>query len=103
MVEAMSRTPSCKRLVLMHSWFTKPETRSQCPFFLRYTLLPLIRPALDDMDKAEANLRAIKDGETGADVEWTLVCPPGLNNGPATGKRYLLKNHLFKNQISFGL
>ena len=83
--EAMSRTTTCKRLVLMHAWNTKPESRAECSFLVRHTMIPLLRPLLDDMDRAESRLRGIGEGEVGADVEWTIVCPPGLKNGSVTG------------------
>jgi len=55
--------------------------RSEGPFFIRWVLLPIIRPALDDMDRAETLVKS--EG----DLEYTIVLPPGLNNGGVTGER----------------
>ena len=80
---------NCKRLILMHSWMTKPDSRnaSGMPFFIRWVLIPLIRPALDDMDRAESYLRS--DDQAVAGIDYTVVLPAGLNNGAVTGEKDL--------------
>src|SRR5262249_10868659 len=52
--------------------------------FLRYLLKPLarrtfLRHVCADMRHAEAEL-------AGTDLDWTIVRPPRLTNGPVTGK-----------------
>ena len=32
----------CRRCIFMHSWYTEPSSRSNAPFFLRWTLLKFI-------------------------------------------------------------
>src|SRR5215469_601792 len=53
-------------------------------FFLRYVLKPrarrtFLRNVCADMRRAEAEV-------AGTDLDWTIVRPPALTNGPATGK-----------------
>jgi len=53
-------------------------------FVLRYVLKPLarrtfLRNVCADMRRAEAEV-------AGTDLDWTIVRPPALTNGPATGK-----------------
>ena len=48
MVGAMRESP-CKRLILMHSWYTKPEVQANLGFFYRWFLIPMIKPVLVNM------------------------------------------------------
>ena len=48
MVGAMRESP-CKRLILMHSWYTKPEVQANLGLFYRWFLIPMIRPVLVNM------------------------------------------------------
>ena len=43
------RESPCKRLILMHSWYTKPEVQANLGFFYRWFLIPMIRPVLVNM------------------------------------------------------
>ncbi len=62
-----------KRLVLMHAWFTRPDSRGNSAPQAR-EIMERISPVLDDMDRAEEYLT-----ESCKDVEWTAVLPGGLN------------------------
>ena len=53
--------------------------RINCPFLLRWTLLLYIGPILDNMRKAEEFLAEKND------LDYTVVLPAGLVNGPAKG------------------
>ena len=70
----------CRRCIFMHSWHTEPSSRPNVPFYLRWTLLKYIAIILDNMRKAENLLEASDD------IDYTVVLPPGLRAGPATGK-----------------
>ena len=62
----------------MHSWYTDADSRAQAPFYLRWTLLLLIGPILDNMRKAEEFL----EGQN--DIDYSVILPGGLSNGQAT-------------------
>ena len=74
------REVGCKRLILMHAWYTHPDSRNDGSFFIRWVLIPMIRPVLDNMRETEEYLAA----ECG-DIAYTVVSPPGLLNTPKTG------------------
>ena len=83
MVTAMRET-SCKRLILLHAWHTVKDQRNDYvndSWFIRWFLIPLIRPLLDNMRESEEFLEA----ECG-DLNYTVVSPPGLTNNPKSGK-----------------
>ena len=82
MIKAMMSTPSCRRLILVHSWYTRPDTRKNAQFFIRCVIPLLFGPTLDGMEMAEKYLR--EDSEA-KDIVWTTVLPPSLSNGPVTG------------------
>jgi len=90
-VAAMKKTSSCRRLILMHSWYSKPDTRQNCPFFLRYTLIPYIACLLDDMSKAEDYLQNEKDNPEVKDIDYTVILPGGLLNKPVTDLDFVVK------------
>ena len=69
----------CRRCIFMHSWYSEPTSRVNCPFFLRWTLLLFIGPILDNMRKAEEFLQGQED------IDYSVVLPAGLVNGKATG------------------
>jgi len=88
-VAAMNKTPSCRRLILMHSWYTEPSSRAMCPFYLRWTLLQYIGPILDDMRTAEQYLANEEEGSACKDIDFTCVLPAGLSNKPVTDMDFL--------------
>ena len=73
----------CRRCIFMHSWYSEPTARVNCPFFLRWTLLLFIGPILDNMRKAEEFLQGQED------IDYSVVLPAGLVNGKATGMYHL--------------
>jgi len=90
-VAAMKKTPSCRRLILMHSWYSKPDTRQNCPFFLRYTLIPYIACLLDDMNNAEKYLQDSEVNTEVQEIDYTVVLPGGLVNNPVTDLEFIAK------------
>ena len=70
----------------MHSFYTNPNARQNCPFLLRYTLIPYIACLLDDMNNAEQYLMDREGNPEVQDIDYTVVLPGGLVNKPVTGK-----------------
>ena len=52
MVSAM-REVGVRRLVLCHSWYTEEASRGQAMFLIRWFLLPMIGPVLNNMRETE--------------------------------------------------
>ena len=88
-------TPSC-RLVMCHSWYTEEESRGQAMFLIRWILIPMIRPVLDNMRETELWL----EKECEKDVNWTVVRPAGLTNNPRTDSE--IKVEMDKFDVSAG-
>jgi len=63
--------------------FTLSCYRSDGSLWSRLVILPMIRTALDDMDRAENVAKAERD------LQYTCILPPNLNNGPVTGKVHI--------------
>ena len=82
----MKKTPSCRKLILMHSFYSKPDTRQNCPFLIRYTLIPYIACLLDDMSNAEKYLQDSDGNPEVQDIDFAVILPGGLVNKPVTGK-----------------
>ena len=73
----------------MHAWHTTKEQRNEAEhdaWWIRWLVIPLIRPSLDNMRETELFLEA--DCQ---DIDYTIVSPPGLTNKPKSGI-YLLIN-----------
>ncbi len=82
-----------KRLILMHSMFTEESSRNQASgFFIRWVLLPMIKPALVDMDAAE---KFLQSDDSAKNIEWTTICPPGLKNEPVTEKEFKAEEDVY--------
>ena len=75
---------SSSRLVLCHSWYTEQESRGQAMFLIRWFLIPMIRPVLDNMRETEVWLEAECDKR----INWTVVRPAGLTNSLRTDKEF---------------
>ena len=81
-VDAMS-AHGRRRLVAVTSTSVAPESSHQGRFLADRVLTPLLRRVVgrtvyDDMERMEAIVRA-------ADLDWTIVRPPGLTNRTGTG------------------
>uniref|UniRef100_A0A8C4NN42 NAD(P)-binding domain-containing protein n=1 Tax=Eptatretus burgeri TaxID=7764 RepID=A0A8C4NN42_EPTBU len=71
------------RLVTMTSWYTNGEASPQCPWTIRWVLLPMIKSVLLNMQEMEHFLT----NDCG-DINYTIVRPPGLVNGSCTDKEF---------------
>lgn len=75
---AAMRATGVRRLVCV-SVLGASESRATLPFFLRRILVPTyLRWPYADHERQEAAVRA-------SDLDWTLVRPPFLTDGPPTG------------------
>ena len=89
-VEAMNAV-GVKRLIMMLSWFTDKESRKSAKLFgfrFRYLELPTIVIGLKDMDRAE---QFLKTSEEAKNVEYTLISPPYLTEGPKTDQEIIVE------------
>eukprot|EP00397_Hematodinium_sp_SG-2012_P044370 GEMP01049545.1.p1 GENE.GEMP01049545.1~~GEMP01049545.1.p1 ORF type:complete len:218 (+),score=41.70 GEMP01049545.1:236-889(+) len=84
MVGAM-KSNKIKRLVLCHSWYTTEESQGNAPFFLRWTLIVLIKTILTNMRETELWLES-----ECKDIDYTVVRPPGLTNSDALHKDFFV-------------
>jgi putative NADH-flavin reductase len=75
---AAMREAGVKRLVFT-SAFGVGSTRQDTPWMPRLFIATLLRDVYRDKEAGE---RAIESSE----LDWTLVCPVGLTNGPRTGR-----------------
>ena len=65
-------------------------------FLIRWILIPMIRPVLDNMRETELWL----EKECEKDVNWTVVRPAGLTNNPRTDSE--IKVEMDKFDVSAG-
>ena len=79
------------RLVLCHSWYTEQESRGQAMFLIRWFLLPMIRPVLDNMRETELWL----ESECDKKINWTVVRPAGLTNSALSDKEFKVEMDKF--------
>lgn len=77
-VAAMERT-GVRRLVCLSS-LGVGESRANLPFFTRYVIVGIfLRHAFADHERQEAVIRK-------SSLDWTIVRPPHLKDGPRTGE-----------------
>jgi len=88
-VSAMSG--STTRLVLCHSWYTEEQSRGQAMFLIRWFLIPMIRPVLDNMRETELWL----ESECDKSINWTVVRPAGLTNSLRSDKDFKVEMDKF--------
>jgi len=73
-----------RRVIFMHSWYTKPESWAHASFIMRNVFLRLvIGQVLAGMRLSEQFL------ETTDHLDYTCVLPAGLTNEPVTDKPFL--------------
>ncbi|XP_062991529.1 flavin reductase (NADPH)-like [Elgaria multicarinata webbii] len=94
-ITAGARQSKVKRIIVMTSWYTAPESGQNASALVRFLLLPLIRSVLTNMHEMENYLK-----EECSDLSWTVVRPPGLQNAPATDKEFLTHEGYFVPQQS---
>jgi uncharacterized protein YbjT (DUF2867 family) len=68
-----------RRLIAVSSWGVG-ESRARVPPFFRFVIFPLIlKDELADKERQEVLIRA-------SDLDWTIVRPSRLSDGPRTGR-----------------
>ena len=66
------------RRIIVVSSIGVGDSKDQVPFVFKLFMRTVLRKAMEDKEAQEALLRA-------SDLEWTIVRPGGLTDGPATG------------------
>ncbi len=77
-IVAAMQAVGVRRLIVLSSHGVA-ETREELPAFLRYIVVPLY------LSRVFADHEAQEQVVRGSNLDWTLVRPPHLTNGPATG------------------
>ncbi|XP_069043499.1 flavin reductase (NADPH)-like [Lepisosteus oculatus] len=77
------------RIIAMSSWYSEPNSGTNAGYVVRFFLLPMIRTLLNNMYEMETFLSKTED------INWTVVRPPGLTNGPVTAKEFLTHEGYF--------
>ncbi|TRY77957.1 hypothetical protein TCAL_12971 [Tigriopus californicus] len=76
-----------KRLLLMHSWYTQPQSQSKAPFFIRWFLFTIIGSNLTNMYETEQYL----ESDECQDINYSVILPGGLSNAAVTNTPFLAK------------
>lgn len=76
-VDAMKRLGQPKRIVVVSS-LGVGESKDQVPFAFKMLMKSVLRKPMEDKERQEALVKA-------SGLDWTLVRPGGLTDGPATG------------------
>lgn len=77
-VDAMHRLGTPRRIIIVSS-LGVGESKDQVPFAFKMLMNTVIRKPMQDKEKQEAIVKA-------SGLDWTIVRPGGLTDGPATGQ-----------------
>jgi len=77
-VAAMQRMGAPRRIVVVSS-LGVGDSQDQVPFAFKLLMKSVLRKPMEDKERQEALVKA-------SDLDWTIVRPGGLTNGPATGR-----------------
>ncbi len=77
-VEAMQRLGRPKRIVVVSS-LGVGESKDQVPFAFKMLMKTVLKKPMEDKERQEAVVKA-------SGLDWTIVRPGGLTDGPATGR-----------------
>jgi len=77
-VAAMQRMGAPRRIVVVSS-LGVGDSKDQVPFAFKLLMKSVLRKPMEDKERQEALVKA-------SDLDWTIVRPGGLTNGPATGR-----------------
>lgn len=77
-ISAMQRLGRPRRIVIVSS-LGVGESKDQVPFAFKLLMKSVLKKPMQDKERQEALLKA-------SDLDWTIVRPGGLTNGPATGR-----------------
>ncbi len=76
-VTAMQRLARPRRIVIVSS-IGVGDSKDQVPFAFKLLMKSILRKPMEDKERQEALVKA-------SDLDWTIVRPGGLTDGPATG------------------
>lgn len=76
-VAAMKRLEQPRRIVVVSS-IGVGDSKDQVPFAFKLLMMSVLRKPMEDKERQEALVKA-------SDLDWTIVRPGGLTDGPATG------------------
>lgn len=76
-VDAMKRIGQPKRIIIVSS-LGVGESKDQVSFTFKMLMTTVLRKPMEDKERQEALIKA-------SDLDWTIVRPGGLTDGPATG------------------
>lgn len=76
-VAAMQRLEQPQRIVVVSS-IGVGDSKDQVPFAFKLLMMSVLRKPMEDKERQEALVKA-------SDLDWTIVRPGGLTDGPATG------------------
>ena len=77
-ISAMQRLGRPQRIVIVSS-LGVGESKDQVPFAFKLLMKSVLKKPMQDKERQEALLKA-------SGLDWTIVRPGGLTNGPATGR-----------------
>ncbi len=77
-VDAMRRLGRPKRIVVVSS-LGVGESKDQVPFAFKMLMKTVLKKPMEDKERQEAIVKA-------SGLDWTIVRPGGLTDGPATGR-----------------
>lgn len=77
-VAAVQRMGAPRRIVVVSS-LGVGESKDQVPFAFKLLMKSVLRKPMEDKERQEALVKA-------SALDWTIVRPGGLTNGPATGR-----------------
>lgn len=77
-VDAMKRLGRPKRIVVVSS-LGVGESKDQVPFAFKMLMKTVFKKPMEDKERQEAIVKA-------SGLDWTIVRPGGLTDGPATGR-----------------
>lgn len=77
-VDAMKRLGRPKRIVVVSS-LGVGESKDQVPFAFKMLMKTVLKKPMEDKERQEAIIK-------GSGLDWTIVRPGGLTDGPATGR-----------------
>ena len=77
-VAAMQRLGAPRRIVVVSS-LGVGDSKDQVPFAFKLLMKSVLRKPMEDKERQEALVKA-------SELDWTIVRPGGLTNGPATGR-----------------
>ncbi|KAK4311763.1 hypothetical protein Pmani_016757 [Petrolisthes manimaculis] len=89
------RESNVRRIVTMTSWFTDTNSGKDMGFMVNWMIIPFLRPVLTNMRQMETFLET-----SASDINYTVVRPPQLKNGPLTDRSMSVSEDFVVNAAS---